>query len=415
MMLTHFSPSSSQFRPGLSFVRAPSHFMLPLSEIITKFSSFSQNLIIPTGYKLNRQRSVVQKLSWPNLSSRQQSRAEGLAEQNKISSSSYRMFFFWRYNFSLQIILPNLVSGLNPLFDPQKPIHVNAQPPTFDWLSGAHNQPPLQSIIINSSTFTSSHQKPLFWNGLEGGGGNKPNLKQLQNQLSTLGLSLRDVSSDGNCLFRAVADLIEDREDNHKFYRDLAISFIRNNKHAFVKFLPENEKIDSHIQNMSKDGSWAGHIEILVLCACLNVRFRLFMLDKPPLTIGLANSQVGSNKMLHLAYLENQHYLSVRKTDDNSKFPAEPVQLDIISVECLEDFPSNLSFDNTEPFQFPKSAHPIPHRNHILVSRRRGSLTKDTLKTLKCSKKRNPVVLKILSTNLWVPPKMKVIWNPAKV
>jgi len=195
----------------------------------------------------------------------------------------------------------------------------------------------------------------------------------------------KDVTPDGNCLFRSVCDLIEGKEDNHSFYRELAISFVSNNKDAFLKFLAESEDINSHVQNMKKDGSWAGHIEILALCACLNVKFCLFMIDKPPLTIGVTNSQASSQKTLNLAYLENLHYASVRKNGDDSKLPAELFQLDIITVECLEVLPSFTTGlnDNLQTFQLPNNVHPLPEPERHLRLTKKGLPDKRCTKNLK--------------------------------
>jgi len=41
---------------------------------------------------------------------------------------------------------------------------------------------------------------------LRGGAGGRNELTKLQQQLTPIGLMIRDVKGDGNCLFRAVAD-----------------------------------------------------------------------------------------------------------------------------------------------------------------------------------------------------------------
>ena len=44
---------------------------------------------------------------------------------------------------------------------------------------------------------------------LRGGGNLKARLLQLQKQLAPLGLYIKDVSGDGNCFYRAVADQVD--------------------------------------------------------------------------------------------------------------------------------------------------------------------------------------------------------------
>jgi len=44
-----------------------------------------------------------------------------------------------------------------------------------------------------------------------------------------MGLVLRDVEADGNCLFRAVADQLTGDEENYNKYRQLTIRQLKRN------------------------------------------------------------------------------------------------------------------------------------------------------------------------------------------
>ncbi len=65
---------------------------------------------------------------------------------------------------------------------------------------------------------------------LYGGGGKPSDTQEFQQQLRSSGLFLKDVMRDGNCLFRAIVDQLEDNEQAHLKYRDLAINYLSRNK-----------------------------------------------------------------------------------------------------------------------------------------------------------------------------------------
>ena len=56
-------------------------------------------------------------------------------------------------------------------------------------------------------------------------------------QLSVYSLKIRDVSPDGNCLFRSIADQLEGDQHNHKYYRDKICNYLELNKDDFSPFI----------------------------------------------------------------------------------------------------------------------------------------------------------------------------------
>lgn len=55
-------------------------------------------------------------------------------------------------------------------------------------------------------------------------------LLNFNSKLGNYNLNIRNVESDGNCLFRAIADQIDGDQNDHLIYRALAVSEIENNK-----------------------------------------------------------------------------------------------------------------------------------------------------------------------------------------
>jgi OTU domain-containing protein 3 len=51
-------------------------------------------------------------------------------------------------------------------------------------------------------------------------------LSQFRAQLDALGLKIIQVTADGNCFFRAIADQLEGNEDEHNKYRNMIVLYI---------------------------------------------------------------------------------------------------------------------------------------------------------------------------------------------
>lgn len=66
------------------------------------------------------------------------------------------------------------------------------------------------------------------------------------------------MGSDGNCLFRAIADQLEGNEKLHRKYRQDAVDYIQLNKEEYAPFIEDDETIDQYLGDMCKDGIWGG-------------------------------------------------------------------------------------------------------------------------------------------------------------
>ena len=72
--------------------------------------------------------------------------------------------------------------------------------------------------------------------------------------LKHLGLFIRDVAADGNCLFRSISDQLEGYPENYDYYRQKTASYIEKNKKTFVKYLDEDEDpFDDYVNNLRED------------------------------------------------------------------------------------------------------------------------------------------------------------------
>ena len=79
---------------------------------------------------------------------------------------------------------------------------------------------------------------------------NKPNLQKskrkssnhsdLAAQLSKLSLTIRPIAGDGNCLFRALSDQLENTPNNHAHYRAAVCKFLRSHKDEYSLFIMDD-------------------------------------------------------------------------------------------------------------------------------------------------------------------------------
>jgi hypothetical protein len=85
-------------------------------------------------------------------------------------------------------------------------------------------------------------------------------------QLKKLKLSTRDVSGDGNCLFRAISYAIYGSEDSHHKIRALVANYVNNNKAAIcITFGLNNKQFDLLVAELSTSREAAGEEALYVL------------------------------------------------------------------------------------------------------------------------------------------------------
>jgi OTU domain-containing protein 6 len=138
-------------------------------------------------------------------------------------------------------------------------------------------------------------------------------LARLHAQLAPLGLAVRPVAADGNCLFRAVSDqlsLLQVRTTaaaatatppDHAGLRRRAAEHIRLHPADFGPFLPyetgdgypEGETpppaavraaVDAYCARMSRPGVWGGHPELRALATALLTPIVIHEAGAPPVT-----------------------------------------------------------------------------------------------------------------------------------
>lgn len=65
-------------------------------------------------------------------------------------------------------------------------------------------------------------------------------------QLAKLGLQLREITGDGNCLFRALGDQYDGSGDKHEQHRQAVCDYMMQHREDFEPFVEDDVPFDKH-------------------------------------------------------------------------------------------------------------------------------------------------------------------------
>ncbi|NXT75820.1 OTUD3 protein, partial [Zapornia atra] len=160
-----------------------------------------------------------------------------------------------------------------------------------------------------------------------GGGG-------LAGQLRALGLKLREVPGDGNCLFRALGDQLEGHSRNHLRHRQETVDYMIKQREDFEPFVEDDVPFEKHVTNLAKPGTFAGNDAIVAFARNNQINVVIHQLNAPLWQIrGTDKSHV---RELHIAYRYGEHYDSVRRINDDSEAPAY-LQMEMLCKNDLNE------------------------------------------------------------------------------
>ncbi|RDY00880.1 OTU domain-containing protein 3, partial [Mucuna pruriens] len=163
---------------------------------------------------------------------------------------------------------------------------------------------------------------------------------QFRTQLDALGLRIVEVTADGNCFFRALADQLEGNEEKHRKYRSMVVKHILDNQEMFEPFIEDEVPFDEYCQSMENDGTWAGHMELQA--ASLVTRSNICIHRNMSPRWYIRNFDDRGVRMIHLSYHDGEHYNSVRLKDDPCDGPARPI---VIKADANLSTPSHQTKD----------------------------------------------------------------------
>ncbi|KAK9678517.1 hypothetical protein RND81_11G217000 [Saponaria officinalis] len=155
--------------------------------------------------------------------------------------------------------------------------------------------------------------------------GKQASISEFRSQLDVLGLKIIQVTADGNCFFRALADQLEGNEELHEKYRNMVVQYIMKNRELFEPFIEDDVPFEKYCQSMEKDGTWAGNMELQAASLVTRNNICIHLHMSPRWYIQNFNSHGAS--MIHLSYHDGEHYNSVRMKEDPCDGPAKPVTI----------------------------------------------------------------------------------------
>ncbi|KAM4738401.1 OTU domain-containing protein 3 [Anableps anableps] len=149
------------------------------------------------------------------------------------------------------------------------------------------------------------------------------------NQLQALGLKLREVPGDGNCLFRALGDQLEGHSRGHLQLRQETVQYMMSHRQDFEPFVEDDVPFPQHLSNLAQPGTFAGNDAIVAFARSQQVKVVIHQLNAPLWEINGVEKQACQE--LHIAYRYGDHYDSVRRIGDNSESPAQ------LRIETLQN------------------------------------------------------------------------------
>ena len=133
-------------------------------------------------------------------------------------------------------------------------------------------------------------------------------------QLERLGLILKEVEGDGNCLFRALSDQIYGSPDNYKGLRQEVVRYMRIHREDFEPFHDENnDPFDDHLELLEQDGTYAGNDVLVAFSRARNVTIVIHQLNEPLWHISPTAGEEKCERELHVSYHNGDHYNSIRR------------------------------------------------------------------------------------------------------
>lgn len=137
--------------------------------------------------------------------------------------------------------------------------------------------------------------------------------------MKPLGLCLKDIAGDGNCLFRSLSDQYYGNPKYHAKIRSRICEFLEVNRDHFQYFVEDDGDFDEYLGHMKELGTYGGNMELVAFARSHDVNIRVYQ----PGTVfvieggdGVDNKgKAEERRTLHIAYHSWEHYDSVRNID----------------------------------------------------------------------------------------------------
>lgn len=153
-------------------------------------------------------------------------------------------------------------------------------------------------------------------------------VEKLKEILTAKGLSIKEITPDGNCLYNAIADQLSRRNQQTEMQtlRKLASDYMLNHEEDFLPFLTDTktgevytpDQFLHYCEELANSPVWGGHLEIQAISQVLKMPIEVYQANAPILRTG---EEYDSQPILlsyhHHAYGLGEHYNSVVPAQDN--------------------------------------------------------------------------------------------------
>eukprot|EP00347_Sterkiella_histriomuscorum_P018742 403344352 len=133
------------------------------------------------------------------------------------------------------------------------------------------------------------------------------------------GLYIKEISPDGNCLFRAMSFFEDHSQDNHQKYRHKVVQYLRANQLEYIPIFENQSDLDDYIRMIEREHTWGGELELSILSKIYNCAFIIHANNRPDISVDSVEGENKNKKTYHLAYHLNEHYNCLLTLDDLEK------------------------------------------------------------------------------------------------
>jgi len=140
---------------------------------------------------------------------------------------------------------------------------------------------------------------------------------KLNAQVAVLGCRVKEMLADGNCLFYSLSDQLFGDPWHHAELRAGCVAYMLANSDDFAPFMEDDEPFEEYCLKMQQDGEWGGNQELCATARLHSVSITIHVLEAPRMEVHPEGDR--QPRTLHLVYRGQEHYDSLRRTDDSGQ------------------------------------------------------------------------------------------------
>ncbi|KAM8811070.1 deubiquitinase OTUD6B [Eudromia elegans] len=153
--------------------------------------------------------------------------------------------------------------------------------------------------------------------------------QKLASLLATRHLEIKQIPSDGHCMYRAIEDQLKDQQHSWTVatLRNQTAKYMQSHCEDFLPFLTNpstgemysKEEFEKYCDDIANTAAWGGQLELRALSHILQTPIEVVQMDSPSIVVG----EEYSGKSIILVYMRHayglgEHYNSVKLLTENA-------------------------------------------------------------------------------------------------